>query len=190
MATFKEFMADVDKRSGVNRAELPLVRAVVWHPRKSALEVMLLTQASPNMSSSDQDDLLATLAPTVLELDKPCPPGLNPQLMVLGLFEGEDDWRMYAFPMSLGFPAARITLAKAARVYSVAEMPVEMFKDELAAELRQIAEDSFDDDDDDDDEPEVASNTAIEEPKAGAAQTTADVLDAVPVAEAVSSVAG
>jgi hypothetical protein len=125
MVTAKDIAERIEKKSGVS-VTVRLQRAS-WFPRRSSMEVAPLLASA---SEADRKELLASLNPTVMVPGKDCP--LSPARKVFEIFEDGSEFRVYT--LSAELPPARYRLSKEAPIYSLAEMTMDTFINEIADE--------------------------------------------------------
>jgi hypothetical protein len=125
MVTAKDIAERIEKKSGVS-VTVRLQRAS-WFPRRSSMEVAPLLASA---SEADRKELLASLNPTVMVPGKDCP--LSPARKVFEIFEDDSEFRVYT--LSAELPPARYKLSKTAPLYSLAEMTMDTFINEIADE--------------------------------------------------------
>lgn len=126
--TAQELAARIEKQAGVTITSR--LMAVTWFPRRSALEVQQQLALAPDQAKS----LLASLGPTRIEAGKPCP--VAPGRTVFDMFEDADEIRIYAIGSEV--PPALIRLSKVAPIFTLREMTLDTFVDEVAEELSEV----------------------------------------------------
>ena len=108
-------LAEIAERAGVEVDELPHAQALGWFP-------------GPNGQ------------PTLLRRGEP---GLQPNTVIVEMFQNDDAFRVYAVSNDpKGPPPSRYTLSKTAPVYLIEAMSLETFMEEIAQEWREVAEDA------------------------------------------------
>lgn len=117
-------------------------KRVGWFPLRDAVTGMAMLSGCPE---NERNAVLASMKRTFFDIGQPCP--IKPSLIVFGLFEEENEVRVYCMGPSDPQPEekaylvlARYRLSKAASIYSMDELTPNAFIDEMSDEFVQLRE--------------------------------------------------
>lgn len=141
--TTSELAAAIEEEAGLDVAALPKIGRLVWHARRTPMEVSLLF---PIVPEDGRKELLDSMNPTDWRVNGPVP--FNAGMVVFAIFEDADEARVYALPAaeadakSLG-PPTLYKLSKLSQVplFSQQSLSLEAFKEAVANEWLAVEED-------------------------------------------------
>jgi len=103
---------------------------ISWFPNIDAVSGMAILSSCPE---NEKAGVLSSMKPTLIQAGSPCP--FAKEQVVTGIFEDEDEYRVYAMG---GDSLSRFCLSKYARIYSSTKLEINAFVDAVVDELVEL----------------------------------------------------